>query len=302
MLDACLPDHLRGASITKIAGGLSGAGVYRVEHAGQPYVLKVNAEAPLDAWRQSLEIQRTAGAAGLAPRVIHYDEARRAVVSEHVVNRGFAPRLFGPARADAIRELGEMIRRVHALPLPAGAAFRDHRTLIAPLRAQLESFALPSFVRAAIDRVLAEPPPPRSRALVTSHNDMNPSNLAFDGERLVLLDWDMSGPNDPFFDLGTVALFTRLDDQAAAALLAAYDGAPPAPLPDGFMYARRYVAALCATMFLHLARQAGHPGGDVPVERAPTLQEVHGLIGSGTLNPSSADGAWAFGLALVRTI
>lgn len=305
-LDACLPERLRGPStkITKLGGGLSGAGVYRVEAAGQAYVLKVASEGPpIEAWRQSLEIQRSAGEAGVGPRVIHDDEGRRAVVSELVVNRGFAPRLFNPATRDgAIRQLGETIRRVHALPIPAGAVWRDPRELIAPMREGLATFAVPGFVRETIERVMAEMPPARTRAMVTSHNDVNPSNIAFDGERIVLLDWDMAGPNDPFYDLAAVAMFLRFDDATASALIAAHDGAAPAALPDEFVYARRFIAALCATMFLHLARQAGHMGGEVSVEKAPTLQEVHGLIGVGALTPGAADFAWAFALALVRTI
>jgi thiamine kinase-like enzyme len=305
-LEACLPDHLRGptTSITRLAGGLSGAGVYRVEVAGHAYVLKVAGEREsVEVWRRSLEIQRRAGDAGIAPRVIHDDETRRAVVSEHVTNRGFVPRLFDPQTRDgAIRQLGETIRRVHALPVPAHAVWRDPRELIAPMWAGLAAFAMPSFVRTTIDQVLAETPPPRRRPLVTSHNDVNPSNLVFDGERLLLLDWDMAGPNDPFYDLAAVAMFLRMDDPTASALIAAYDGAPPAALPDGFVYARRLVAALCATIFLQLARDAGHAGGDIAAERAPTLQDVHGLVGIGALAPNSADGAWAFALALVRTI
>jgi thiamine kinase-like enzyme len=305
MLEACLPDDLRGpsTSITKMAGGLSGAGVYRVDAAGHAYVLKVAREGtPIDAWRQSLAIQRRAGDAGLAPRVIHHDEARRAIVSEHVVNRGFMPRLFHPqTRQTAIRQLGMAIREVHSLPLDADAAPRGPREKIASVQAQLASFTVPSFVRIAIEGVLAETPP-QQRTQVTSHNDMNPSNLALVGEQLVLLDWDAAGPNDPFHDLATVALFLRMDDAAASALIAAYDDTPPAPLPDAFLYARRFVAALCASIFLNLAREAGHAGGEISADRAPTLGDVHGLIGIGALSPGTADGAWAFALALVRTI
>lgn len=305
-LTACLPEHLRGAttSITPLAGGLSGAGVYRVEAPAGTYVLKVAGDAaPVAAWRQTLAIQRCAGDAGVAPRVVHHDEARRAVVSELVVNRGLAPRLFNPQTRDAtIRLLGQTIRRVHALPVPDGAAPRDPREVIASLRAQRAGFTIPAFVDAAIDDVLAAPPPPRAGPLVTSHNDLNPSNLAFDGERVRLLDWDAAGPNDPFYDLAAVATFFRLDDATAAALIAAYDDAPPAALPAGFVDARRLVAAVCASLFLHLARQAGHPGGDAPADAAPTLPDVYGLIGIGALSPGSADGAWAFAQALVRTI
>ena len=41
-LEDCLPTELRGpaTSITRIAAGLSGAGVYRVDAAGQMFVLK----------------------------------------------------------------------------------------------------------------------------------------------------------------------------------------------------------------------------------------------------------------------
>lgn len=304
-LEVCLPETLRGpaTTITPLGGGLSGAGVYRVEAGGRGYVLKVaRADAPVATWRQSVEIQRRAGEVGVAPRVIHDDEARRAVVSEHVVNRGFAPRLANPqTRAVAIRQLGETIRQVHAVPLPADAAWRDPHALLAPVRARLATFTVPDVVDATIAQALAVPLP-RARPPVTSHNDLNPTNLVFDGARLVLVDWDMAGPNDRFYDLATVAMFLRLDDATAAALIAAYDGAPLAPLPADFVDARRFVAALCATIFLDLARQAGHPGGDVPLAQAPTLQEVHGLMGIGALAPNTADGAWAFALALVRTI
>lgn len=305
-LEACLPEHLRGpsTSITRLSGGLSGAGVYRVEAAGRAYVLKVAAEGDsLDAWKQRLEIQQRAAEAGVAPRVLHHDETRRAVLSELVVNRGFTPLLFNPQTRDgAIRQLGETIRKVHSLPIPATAVWRDPRELIAPMRARLATFTVPSFVRTTIDRVLSETPPPRERPLVTSHNDLNPSNVVFDGERVLLLDWDMSGPNDHFYDLAAVAMFLRMDDATASALIAAYDSAPTTALPDGFLYGRRFVAALCATIFLHLAQHAGHAGGEIPVEKAPTLQDVHGLMGIGALKPNSAEGAWAFALALVRTI
>ena len=49
-LEVCLPETLRGpaTTITPLGGGLSGAGVYRVEAGGRGYVLKVaRADAPV---------------------------------------------------------------------------------------------------------------------------------------------------------------------------------------------------------------------------------------------------------------
>ena len=85
---------------------------------------------------------------------------------------------------------------------------------------------------------LAEPAPPSEGPPVTSHNDVNPTNLVWDGERLLLIDWDAAGPNDPFYDLAAVAVFLRMDDETSKALLAAHDGAMPATLPARFAYDR----------------------------------------------------------------
>src|SRR5688572_1157188 len=62
-LEHHLPPDLRGptTTISPIAGGLSGAGVHRVEAAGQSFVLKVAGESESAAdWHDTLRIQRLA--------------------------------------------------------------------------------------------------------------------------------------------------------------------------------------------------------------------------------------------------
>src|ERR1041384_6371863 len=102
-LDDCLPPELRGPAtpITRVGAGLSGAGVHRVAAAGESYVLKVADGESLDGWRRKLHIQRLAAAAGLAPRIVHVDEARRAVVSVFVPDRSFFMLWGNPATRDA---------------------------------------------------------------------------------------------------------------------------------------------------------------------------------------------------------
>src|SRR4051794_26992466 len=91
-IEDCLPAELRGPATTteRIAAGLSGAGVYRVESGGQSFVLKVAAATESeDDWGRTLLIQRLAADAGLAPRIVHVDEPRRAVLTAFVVDRSF---------------------------------------------------------------------------------------------------------------------------------------------------------------------------------------------------------------------
>lgn len=307
-LEACLPSTLRGPAtkIARIAAGLSGAGVYRVDAEGRSYVLKIaGPRDAVDGWRARTAILRAAADAGVAPAVVHVDDERRAVVSELVVGRSFVARIAQPSTRDAaIGELGAVLRRVHALPLPDGAvAGREPRALLAEIWTGLRGFPLPAWTGDVVRRVLDEPPPPAERAPVLSHNDPNPSNLVHDGARLLLLDWDTAGANDPFDDLAAVAVFLRMDDAACARLIAAHDDAPvAASLPAGFVYLRRAIAGLCGAMFLRVARASGHAGarGDETFALAPTLGEVHGSIGAGTLSARTPDGQWAFGQALLK--
>jgi aminoglycoside phosphotransferase (APT) family kinase protein len=299
-LEDCLPAELRAPSTTiaPIAAGLSGAGVYRVEAAGGTFVLKIASDGePLADWRRTLQILRSAADAGLAPPVVHADESRRALVSVFVTDRSLPARYADPrTREAALVLLGGTLRRVHALALPAEKA-----AAAAPDWAALSSDgALPSFVGETVRRVFAEEPPPSERAPVLSHNDVNPTNLVFDGEKLLLLDWERAGANDPLYDLATISVFLRMDDEACRTLLAAYDGAPVATLPARFGYNRRVVAVLCGLMMLSLARRRGHAGGTEALDAAPSLGDVYPRLRSGALSLATAEGLWCLGLALIK--
>jgi len=306
-LEACLPAHLRGPDtvITRVAAGLSGAGVYRVEAAGRQLILKISGpEKPLADWRRKLHIQQVAANAGLAPRVVHADEERRAIVSAFVADHSFLALYRDPrTHESALSLLGRTLRRVHELPLPPDAEPRDPRELLAMLWSGLAAaFPTPDFVGDTVRRIRAEEPPTRERAPVLSHNDVNPTNLVYDGEDLLLLDWDTAGPNDPFYDLAAIAVFLRMDEATCLRLLALHDAVPASTLPAGLAYHRRLVAVLCGTAFLHLARLAGHGGatGQETLDATPALGEFYERMWSGELSISTAEGKWWFGLALIK--
>lgn len=298
-LEACLPLELRGSGtrIAAVSGGLSGASVYRVDAAGRAYVLKVAQSLP------PTELLRAASAAGVAPRVVHIDEARRAVVSELVVDRSFAARFGDPTtRATALDELGVALRRVHAIPISPGASSKDPRAFLDATWSGLSGFPVPAWVGEAVRRVLDESPPPVERAPVLSHNDVNPSNVVYDGQRVLFLDWDSAGANDPLYDLATVAVFFRMDDATSARLISTHDEAPvSAQLPARFIYLRRMIAALCGVLFLQVARTRGHPGGETAFELALTLGEVQDRMRAGMISARTPEGQWLFGQALLKS-
>jgi aminoglycoside phosphotransferase (APT) family kinase protein len=310
-LEECLPSELRAPSttITKIAAGLSGAGVYRVEAAGQSFVLKVAGASETDAdWQRALAVQRLAAEAGLAPRLQHVDQARRAVLTAFVADRSFPMFYRDPATHDAaLALLGRTVSRLHAIAIPSDAASdasrRDPREFLAQVWGGLRAdFLLPDFARQAIEGVLAERAPEGQRAPVLGHNDLNPSNLVYDGERILILDWATAGPMDPFYDLAVLAVFLRMEPGECARLLAAYDDTEIAALPDRFLYLRRLAARLAGTMQLYLARQMKHPGATAAdtLAAALTLGAFYQRMLSGALKLGTPEGQWAFGLALLK--
>jgi aminoglycoside phosphotransferase (APT) family kinase protein len=306
-LDDCLPPDLRGptTTITPIAAGLSGAGIYRVERDGRAFVLKVAGPAEDGGdWRGALEIQRLAADAGLAPAIVHVDEAQRAVLTVFVADRSFAPLYLDPrTREDALMLLGRTVRRIHALPVPAAARVREPRAFLTQISAGLRAgFALPAFAGDALQRVLTEEPPPREGALVLGHNDLNPTNFIYDGEGLMVLDWAAAGPTDAFYDLAVLSVFLRMDEATCLGLLSAYEGAPAPTLPGRFVYSRRLAAALAGAMQLSRARQMKHPGATGAETLATTLSlaEFYQRMRAGELKVGTADGQWAFGLALLK--
>jgi hypothetical protein len=287
-----------------MAAGLSRAGVHRVEADGRVFALKISGETlPLDAWRRRLHVQQLAANEGLAPSIVHVDENRRAVMSEFVTDHSF-PAFYGNphTRGAAIAQLGSTLRRVHDLPLPQGAQAPEPTDHLAGLWSGLVGFALPDFAADAVRRVLAEKPPAAERATVLSHNDVNPSNLLYDGARILLVDWETAGPNDPLYDLATISVFARMDAGECRRLLAAHDDAPVDSLPARLVYDRRLVAATASAMFMTLARRSGHRGaaGSETLDSTITLAEFYLRLRTGSVSIATADGQWSFGLALAK--
>jgi aminoglycoside phosphotransferase (APT) family kinase protein len=300
-----------------MGAGLSGAASYRVDGQRASFVLEIAAEAePTEAWQEKVALLRLAASAALAPRVVHVDEERRAVLSEWVEDHSFSGFYHEPrTQAAALAELGAMLRRVHSLPLPAGAKGQDPRDVLSTSWAGLGDFPVPGFARDAVERLLGEEAPPSDRAAVLSHNDVNPTNLIYDGKRVLLLDWGSAGPNDPFYDLASISVFLRMDEPTCRALLQAHEGAPVSSLPLRFRYNRRVMSLLCGTIFLHLARRSGYPGSGYPdsghqasgqagaehsLEATLDLGAFYQGLRSGALRLASAEGQWRFGLALIK--
>jgi thiamine kinase-like enzyme len=299
-----LPEQRVGVveSITPLTTGLSGAGVYLVTASLGAFVLRVQSrESDEGHFAQQLQLLRRVSDARVAPLLVHVDEAARAVVSVHVAGPPLAVALAHPtSREAALASIAGALRTLHALDA-SGAEERD------PLSYTQDAWEAcrqrPGFPRwaTAIEPMLAGLAAlldgDRRRALC--HNDMNPGNILWDGTRAWFVDWEVAGLGHPYYDLATLALFLRLDDDGALALVAQHDGAPVDERSRHvFLALRRLAGLLSGLNFLNLVDDL-HVRTAATLSDAPSLGDCYAALRTGQLDMQSSHGRASMGLALL---
>jgi aminoglycoside phosphotransferase (APT) family kinase protein len=234
------------SDLTTLSGGVSGAQILHFSVLGRPYVLRVEPERiAVDDRRRGFACMTAAAENGAAPRVHHADPADGVAIMDFIPGRPIATYPGGPA--ELAKALGALIAKVHAAPLfPSlgdypGAIERLLNGLQGSPLFQPGELAPHAEGLAAIRSAL----PWDSTSLVASHNDPNPRNILFDGERLWLIDWELACANDPLVDVAILssefAQSTELEDVLLQAALGV--------APDRRLRARLRVIHLLTRLF-----------------------------------------------------
>ncbi|GAA1505221.1 hypothetical protein GCM10009677_41890 [Sphaerisporangium rubeum] len=217
----------RPVSHTRIKGGLSHH-IVRVESdAGDRWLLRVldprvsaaGLGIPLD-----LEIANTVCAAGTGVGADVLLRLPGAVLLEYIDGVTLdAAAVRDPGMAEGI---AAACRRLHAGPAFATdfSIFRKQEELLATCRAHGLSIPagyedwlpLVGEIEAALSRHMP--------AAVPCHNDLLPENFIFDGSAVRIVDYQLSGNNDPAFELGDIAAEADYDPDMVARLTRAYYG------------------------------------------------------------------------------
>jgi thiamine kinase-like enzyme len=214
--------------VSQLSGGLTNEN-YLVEADGQKYVMRIPGQSTeLLSIDRANEVFNTKAAAttGIGPRVLEHIAGLDALVLEFIPGQTMSAaslqskemasrmaesfrRLHGSPRFlkdfNMFRLIEDYLRIVdeHGVTIPAG--YRDRLPAIAGIEKAVGRGALPA---------------------VSCHNDLLCENFIDDGGALRIVDFELSGNNDPCFDLGNTAQEAGFDQDLRAALCAAYFGRP----------------------------------------------------------------------------
>ena len=193
-------------AVAPISGGLSGAGLYRIRVGGIAYVLRI--EPPAHAFgdpARGFACMRTAAEAFLAPRVRYADPVDGVAIMDLVAQRSLALDYPGDGKP-LIVELAQAVRLLHETPpFPPLVDYMAGMQMV--IGQQLQSGLLdPSVFHELMELYAGLTAVYRTAASdrVSSHNDLNPGNVLFDGTRLWLVDWEYGGFGTPLFDLANL--------------------------------------------------------------------------------------------------
>jgi aminoglycoside phosphotransferase (APT) family kinase protein len=211
-----------------IKGGVSGALLCRFDFHERTYVLRIEPErVALHDRQRGFACMVAAAAAGAAPPVHYHDPATGVAIMDFVSSRPLSMHPGGPV--GMVRALGTLIARVQATsPFPI---LGDYAEVIGHMLAGLSksSFFPPGQLEphaegfAHIWAALAWD----TSSLVSCHNDPNPRNILFDGERVWLIDCELAFRNDPLMDVAILTTELAETPELQDALLQATFGVTP---------------------------------------------------------------------------
>ncbi len=238
---------------------------YRVARDGVAYILKVATEDQLEAgldpaWQ--VRLLERAGSVGVAPRLVYADLAGTVRVARWVAGRSWSADEVKAAAS--LEKTAELLRRVHALAVPAPPEG------VAPLQ------WIEIYVKALTRRGLKSDPALRTAALsraqewvtlplpkgVVCHSDLHSMNVLQSHDSLLLLDWEYAHVADSFWDLAGWSANNDLEAEVQWSLLTHYLGSAPSSSQwrrfRSLLWLYDYVCVLWSQLYLSLRRAAAN--------------------------------------------
>jgi len=267
------------------SGGQSSAMVFQISVRGKPYLLKLMRVEQISDPAHEFACMKTAADAGIAPRVWYANVEDRVLITDFVAAK--------PCPNDMLPLIVPVLRKLHTLSglqKPAmGSYFNTMDGFVS--RAKAANLFPAGVTEELFDcyNELVEVYPQNEVELVACHNDLKPQNMVFDGERILLIDWEAAFLNDPYVDLATVANFFVKDESVEKRFLELYFGEPAGEYRSARFYLMcQALHMFYAALLLSLAARAG-TSMDADMATELDFREFHQRLISGKIDTMEPD-------------
>jgi thiamine kinase-like enzyme len=212
--------------VSPLSGGLTNEN-YLVEANGARYVMRIPGQSTeLLAIDRANEVFNTLAAAstGIGPRVHEFVRQGDVMVLEFIDGPTMSAQTLRSKEMAA--RMAASFRRLHAAPrfLQDFNMFRLIKKYLDIVDAHKVTIPTDYRKRLPLVREIERAVGRAALPSVPCHNDLLSENFIDDGSALRIVDYELSGNNDPCFDLGNTAQEAEFDDELRAALCEAYFG------------------------------------------------------------------------------
>ncbi len=232
-------------------GGLTNRN-YKVSVGAETYVLRLAGAGTGEYIDRKAEERnaRIAAAAGVNAELLHFEAGDGTMLCRYVDAITMSAESFRDLAR--VQRAAEALRRMHDCRTPFANRFDvfaqidEYLALLRRNRARIpEGYDRLQREAERARAVLAAQPAP----LAPCHNDPLAENFLDTGERMVIVDWEYAGMNDPMWDLGDLAVEAAFGPAQEDALLHAYFGGAPPPAAVGRMVISKALCDLVWTLW-----------------------------------------------------
>jgi aminoglycoside phosphotransferase (APT) family kinase protein len=298
-------NHSDVGDIQLLTGGLSSALVYRVTIESKNYLLRIvmRVDEVHNPQRQHI-CMGLAASANIAPHVYYSDDEDALAITDFVQAKPI--REDYASKQELITALGNTIKAIHGLPLfPKLVNFLDGvDTFIQQFKA-LHMF--PEHTTAEYFSLYAEIQkvyPRYDTDQVSSHNDLNPNNILFDGKKIWVIDWEAAFQNDRYVDLAIMAQAYVQDQQDEAIYLQTYFGAALDDYKKARFFLMQQICRMYYAMIMLKLAAAQKPADhlhDANMDQ-PGMPEFGAMLMSGKVLLDTYEGKLQYGKILLNTM
>jgi thiamine kinase-like enzyme len=247
-------------------GGLTNL-VFRIDTGEGSYVLRIPGKGTEQYIDRTVEIHnaRVAARAGVSAEVIFADTETGIMLSRHIDGIVTMTADEFSTRDGAAARAGKALKQMHACTeafqfrFELFAMIDEYLAILDERKAELPA-GYADVVRAALPvrEVLQRNP----ADLRPCHCDPLCENFLDSGERMWIVDWEYSGMNDPFWDLGDLSVEAGLSAAQDRELMHAYCGGEPGKAEIGRMVIYKAMCDLLWTLWGLIQHSEDNPAED----------------------------------------